>query len=186
VEEAAVAEGVEERAKMASGLLAAGVVLAAFIVWAYNSLVTLKNRCENQWSQIDIQLKRRNDLIPKLVEFVGNYASHERLTFENVTKARSLIMEAESLAKKAEASDIISKSLKSLFAVAENYPNLKANENFLALQKELRDTEDKIAYSRQFYNEVVLKYETRRQAFPTNVIANLFGFKKREYFRTAD
>jgi LemA protein len=160
-------------------------VAALFVALAYNRLVTLQNRCDNQWSQIDIQLKRRNDLIPKLVEFVGEYARYERLVLENVTNARSLVMDAASLSKKAAASDVISKNLGKLLLVSENYPNLMADESFLNLQAELRDTEGKIAYSRQFYNEVVLKYETMRQTFPTNLIAGFFRFQKREYFTAA-
>jgi LemA protein len=163
-------------------LLIVIVVIALWIVAVYNSLVVLRNRIENAWSQIDVQLKRRTDLIPNLVETVKGYAAHEKEVFQRVTEARSALMKAEGVRDQAEANNMLTGALKSLFAVAENYPELKANQNFLMLQEELSGTESKIAYARQFYNDSVLKYDNRREKFPSNVIANMFGFKEREYF----
>lgn len=159
----------------------AGVILL-FIWFVYNSLVTARARIQEALSQIDIQLKRRVDLIPNLVETVKGYAKHEKELFENVTKARSDLMRARSPEKKAEANNMLTDALKSLFAVAENYPNLRANENFGKLQDELSDTENKIAYSRQFYNSNVLDYNTKLVVFPNSIIAGLFGFRPSEYF----
>ena len=158
------------------------VVVAAWIVAMYNGLIVLRNRIENAWSQIDVQLKRRTDLIPNLIETVKGYASHEKEVFLKVTEARSALMKAEGVQDQAQANNMLTGALKSLFAVAENYPELKANQNFLMLQEELAGTESKIAYARQFYNDTVLKYDNKREKFPTNIIANLFGFKDREYF----
>ena len=158
------------------------VLLVLYVVFAYNGLVRLRNRIDNAWAQIDVQLRRRYDLIPNLVETVKGYASHERQTFEEVTKARANAINAQGVADQAQAENVISGALKSLFAVAEAYPELKANQNFLALQEELTATEGRIAYARQFYNDEVLKLNTRIQSFPTNVLANTFGFHEREYF----
>ena len=158
------------------------VLLVLFVVAAYNGLVRLRNRIDNAWAQIDVQLRRRYDLIPNLVETVKGYAAHERQTFEEVTKARANAINAQGVADQAQAENVISGALKSLFAVAEAYPELKANQNFLALQEELTATEGRIAYARQFYNDEVLKLNTRIQSFPTNVLANTFGFHEREYF----
>jgi LemA protein len=158
------------------------VVIAAWIVAIYNNLVVLRNRIENAWSQIDVQLKRRTDLIPNLVETVKGYAAHEKEVFLRVTEARSALMKAEGVRDQAEANNMLTGALKSLFAVAENYPELKANQNFMMLQEELSGTESKIAYARQFYNDSVLKYDNKRERFPSNIVANLFGFKEREYF----
>jgi LemA protein len=158
------------------------VVLGLYLVVAYNGLVRLRNRVENAWSQIDVQLRRRYDLIPNLVETVKGYAAHERETFEAVTRARAGAIEADGVAQQAEAENMITGALRRLFAVAEAYPDLKANQNFLALQEELTATEGRIAYARQFYNDSVLKLNTKIQTFPSAVVANLFGFDEREYF----
>jgi LemA protein len=166
---------------------ALGVVvlaLVAFVVLAYNGLITKKLRIDNAWSQIDVQLKRRYDLIPNLVESVKGYAKHEKSVFENVTKARAAMMSAQTVGEKAKADSILSGTLKSLFAVAENYPQLRANENFKMLQEELSNTENKIAYSRQFYNDSVQEYNISIQTVPTNFIAGAFGFGAREFFKT--
>ena len=162
------------------------VLLVIFVVAAYNGLVRLRNRIDNAWAQIDVQLRRRYDLIPNLVETVKGYAAHERQTFEEVTKARTNAINAQGPADQAQAENVITGALKSLFAVAEAYPELKANQNFLALQEELTATEGRIAYARQFYNDEVLKLNTRIQSFPTNVLANSFGFRAREYFEADD
>jgi LemA protein len=161
------------------------VVLLLIFLWAtYNSLVTLRERIREAFSSIDIQLKRRTDLIPNLIETVKGYAKHEKSVFEEVTKARSNMMKAESPQEKAEANNMMTSALKTLFAVAEAYPELKASDNFKHLQEELSDTEDKIAYSRQFYNSNVLSYNTKLKTVPTVFIANMFGFKPEEFFET--
>jgi LemA protein len=167
-------------------LLVIVVVIVGWVVAIYNSLVVLRNRIENAWSQIDVQLKRRTDLIPNLVETVKGYAAHEKEVFLKVTEARSALMKAEGVKDQAEANNMLTGALKTLFAVAENYPELKANQNFLMLQEELSGTESKIAYARQFYNDTVLKYDNRREKFPSNIIANMFGFKEREYFEVGE
>ena len=149
----------------------------------YNSLVTLRNRCDNAWSQVDVQLRRRYDLIPNLVETVKGYAKHEREVFEKVTQARAAAIGAQTVKDQGQAENMLSGALKSLFAVAENYPELKANQNFLMLQEELAGTESKVAYARQFYNDTVMKFNMRQQVFPSSIIANMFGFKPREYFQ---
>lgn len=165
-------------------IISAGLL---FYLWlAYNSLITAKLRIDEALSQIDVQLKRRTDLIPNLIETVKGYAKHEKELLEKVTKARASLMSAGSTHEKADANNALSQTLKSLFAVAENYPNLKANENFLNLQEELTDTENKIAYSRQFYNSNVLDFNTKIQIFPNVVIAGMFGFKPAEYFEATD
>ena len=158
------------------------VAIIAYVIIIYNSLIQLRMRIKEAFSGIDVQLKRRVDLIPNLVETVKGYAKHEKTVFQNVTKARSALMGAKSMAKKAEANNMLSDTLKSLFAVAEAYPDLKANTNFSELQRQLEDTEDKIAFSRQFYNSNVLAYNTKIQVFPSNIIANAFGFKSEEFF----
>jgi LemA protein len=161
-------------------------VILLFVWYIYNQLVTTRMRIAEALSQIDVQLKRRTDLIPNLVETVKGYAKHEKDVFENVTKARSSLMGAGSTKEKAQANNFLTDSLKSLFAVAENYPQLKANENFLSLQEELSDTENKIAYSRQFYNSNVLDYNTKLQVFPGSVIANTFHFQPADFFKADD
>ncbi len=158
------------------------LILAVWIIAVYNSLITLRNRTDEAWSDIDVQLKRRYDLIPNLVETVKGYASHERETLEKVTQARNMAMSAEGKHDKAEAENMLSQTLKSLFAVAENYPDLKASQNFLQLQDDLKDTEDKIQAARRFYNANVRDFNTKIQIFPNNVIAGQLNFEKYEFF----
>jgi len=162
------------------------LVIAGFVFGLYNNLVGLKTRVEEAWSGIDVQLKRRADLISNLVETIKGYAKHEKEVFTKVTEARSALMKAGSPEKKAEANDQLTGALKTLFAVAENYPELKANENFKDLQIQLTDTEDKIAYSRQFYNANVLDYNVKIKVFPNVLIANILGFSKEEFFKTGE
>ena len=152
----------------------------------YNNLVGLRNRVKNSYSQIDVQLKRRNDLIPNLVETVKGYAGHEKGVLEEVTKARTGVMNATNIEETSAADNQLTGALKTLFAVAENYPDLKANSNFQQLQSELSETEDKIAYSRQFYNDVVLKYNNACQTFPSNILAKMFGFSEETYFQVPE
>lgn len=162
-----------------------GLIVLAVLIFAgyYNSLISLRNRVDNAWSQIDVQLKRRYDLIPNLVETVKGYAAHEREVFENVTEARSRAISAGGdIAEQAKAENQLTQTLRSLFAVAENYPELKANQNFMMLQEELSGTESKIAFARQFYNDSVYRYDTAIETFPRNIIAGIFGFKERPYF----
>lgn len=163
-------------------LIVAGVLLALYLVGTYNGLIVLQTRIKEALSGIDVQLKRRSDLIPNLVETVKGYAKHESQVFENVTKARSALMNAGNLKEKAEANNQLTTALKSLFAVAESYPQLQASQNFKDLQQQLTDTEDKVAYSRQFYNSNVLDYNTKIKVFPTNLFAGIFGFKENEFF----
>src|SRR5258706_7429811 len=163
-------------------VIAVVAVLVLYVIVAYNGLVRLRNRVAAAWAQIDVQLKRRYDLIPNLVETVKGYAAHEKGTFEAVTQARANAINAQGPAQQAQAENLISGALKSLFAVAEAYPELKANQNFLALQEELTATEGRIAYARQFYNDSVLSYNTKLQAFPTVFFARALKFDKREYF----
>ena len=158
------------------------VVIALYVVGLYNGLVTLRNRCDNAWAQVDVQLKRRYDLIPNLVETVKGYAKHEREVFEKVTQARNTAISAAGVKDQGAAENMLSGALKSLFAVAEAYPDLKANQNFLMLQEELAGTESKIAYARQFYNDIAMKFNTKQQVFPSNIIAGMFQFKLKEYF----
>ncbi|CAN5187054.1 LemA family protein [soil metagenome] len=162
-----------------------GVILV--LLWlTYNGLITAKMRIAEALSQIDVQLKRRTDLIPNLIETVKGYAKHEKELLENITKARTSLMQAKSTEEKADANNQLSGTLKTLFAVAENYPQLKANENFGKLQDELTDTENKIAYSRQFLNSTVLAYNTKIGVFPSNIIASMFGFKPAEFFAASE
>jgi LemA protein len=161
-----------------------GAIVIIIILWlilSYNGLVQTRNRAQEAWSDIDVQLKRRYDLIPNLVETVKGYATHEASVFDDVTKARSQAMQASGPAK-ADAENVLSGTLKSLFAVAENYPDLKANQNFLSLQGELTDTEDKIQAARRFYNGMVRDLNTKIQVFPTNIFAGMFGFTKMDFF----
>jgi len=162
------------------------VVLVLFVVVSYNSLVRGRNRVDQSWAQIDVQLKRRADLIPNLVETVKGYAGHEKDVFENVTKARAASINAQGVEQQAQAENMLTGALKSLFAVAEAYPELKANQNFLELQEELTGTEGRIAYARQFYNDAVQSYNTATQTFPRNVLAGMFKFTPRDYFRIDD
>ncbi len=160
-------------------------ILAVIVLWAvltYNRLITLRNRSQEAWSDIDVQLKRRYDLIPNLVETVKGYASHERELFEKVTEARTRAMAAGTMAERGQAENALSSTLKSLFAVTENYPQLKASENFLELQRELRDTEDKVQAARRFYNGNVRDLNVKIEVFPAKIVASLFGFKKMEFF----
>src|SRR4249920_1981722 len=171
---------------MVVGIIIAVVVilLILLVIVTYNGLVRTRNRIDNAFSQIAVQLKRRHDLIPNLVETVKGYAAHEKGVFEAVTAARANAINAQSATPQAQAQaeNALSGTLKSLFAVAEAYPDLKANENFLSLQEELTSTEDRVAYARQFYNDSVLSYNNKLQTFPRNVIAGMFNFEKREYF----
>ena len=162
------------------------VVLGIYLIALYNGLVKLRNRIENAWAQIEVQLKRRYDLIPNLVETVKGYATHERETFEAVTQARNMAQGATGVQEQAQAENMLTGALKSLFAVSEAYPDLKANENFLNLQEELTATEGRIAYARQFYNDSVFKYNTKIQSFPAVVIAGAMHFTAREYFEADD
>jgi LemA protein len=161
------------------------VVIGLFLWLGYNGLVKRRNQVDNAWSQIDVQLKRRHDLIPNLVETVKGYAAHERGTFEAVTAARANAINAQGAPAQAQAENALTGALKSLFAVAEAYPDLKANQNFLNLQEELTSAEDRIAYARQFFNDSVLSYNTKIQQFPTVLLAGMFHFEKREFFDAA-
>lgn len=167
-------------------IIAVVVVLVIALVAMYNGLVRLNVRAEEAWSDITVQLKRRADLIPNLVNTVKGYASHEKGVFENVTAARAATLSAETPAEAAKAEGDFQKTMKSLFAVAENYPDLKASENFKELQAELTDTEDKIQASRRFYNGVVRDFNTKRKVFPTNIFANMLGFNKDKEFFDVD
>ncbi|MGB9577321.1 MAG: LemA family protein [Candidatus Micrarchaeia archaeon] len=165
------------------GILA--IVFIAFVL-LYNGLVVLKARVDNAWSQIDVQLKRRADLIPNLVETVKGYAKHEKDVFENVTRARSALLSAQTVGEKARADNQITSALKSIFAVAENYPQLRASENFKSLQEELASTENKIAYARQFYNDSVMEFNQTIHTIPNNLVALILNYKDREYFQAQE
>jgi LemA protein len=165
-------------------LIIAGIVILVLVVWTvlmYNNLISTKNNVDNAWSQIDVQLKRRHSLIPNLVETVKGYMGHERGTLEAVTKARTAATQAQTVADKSVAEGILSRALGNLIAVAENYPDLKANQNFLALQEELTSTENRIAFARQAYNDAVLFFNNKLQMFPSNLIAGMFNFAARRY-----
>lgn len=164
------------------GVIAVLVAFPLVLILLYNRLIVLRNRVENAWSQIDVQLRRRYDLIPNLVNTVKGYMEHESETLESVTRARTMAIGAHTVKEQGDAENMLTSTLKSLFAVAEAYPDLKANENFMMLQEELSGTESKIAYARQFYNDSVMSYNTATQAFPTSLIAVVFGFAQREYF----
>jgi len=170
---------------MAWAILAVLVITAFVLIGMYNSLVQLRVRTDTAWSDIDVQLKRRHDLIPNLVETVKGYAAHERSTFENVTKFRSQAMQATTPGDKATAENQLSGALKSLFAVAENYPELKASQEFTQLQNSLTQTEDSIQYSRSGYNGAVRDLNATVQSFPANILAGMFGFQQRQYFEAA-
>jgi LemA protein len=170
-------------------VVALGAVILIAVLWfvfAYNGLVRLRNTVKEAWAQIDVQLKRRCDLIPNIVETVKGYAAHERETLENVIKARQAGLSATGVKEQAEADNMITGALGKLFALSEAYTNLKANENFLALQEELSSTENKIAFSRQYYNDSVRTFNTRLQTFPTNIVAGLFHFQPAEFFEVTD
>ena len=167
-------------------LLIIVAVVALWAVMVYNGLITLKNRTDEAWSDIDVQLKRRYDLIPNVVETVKGYAAHEAGTFQKVTEARTAAMGAKTMAEHAQAENALSQTLKSLFAVAEAYPELKANTNFLHLQQELADTEDKIQAARRFYNGNVRDFNIKLQVFPTNMVGGALGFAKRDFFEIVE
>lgn len=170
-------------------LLVLVVIVLGLLGWiasAYNGLVRPRNQLENAWAQIDVQLKRRSDLIPNLVETVKGYAAHERETLERVIQARNMAVSAKGVADRAQAENVLTGALKSLFAVAEAYPNLKADQNFMRLQEELTSTENKVAFSRQFYNDSAMSYNTRIEIFPHNLIAGMFNFTRREFFEVKE
>jgi LemA protein len=167
-------------------VLAIIAVIALFVVGVYNALVRLRNQVDNSWSQIDVQLKRRHDLIPNLVETAKGYMTHERGTFEAITEARSKAMGASNVADSAKAEGALGEALSKFMLVVENYPDLKANQNFLALQEELTSTENKISFARQSYNDQVLGFNNKIQMFPSNIIAGMFSFTKRDFFEIED
>ena len=158
------------------------LLIATFLVVLYNRLVRLRNRTENAWAQVDVQLRRRYDLIPNLVETVKGYASHERATFEEVTKARTAAQQARTVPEQAVAENMLTAAIGRLFAVAEDYPELRATENFQQLQSQLEDTEQKIAIARQVYNDAVLTYDTALETVPTNIVGDAFNFEEKPYF----
>jgi LemA protein len=167
-------------------IVALVLVVAILLVTLYNRLVRLRNRAENAWAQVDVQLRRRYDLIPNLVETVKGYASHERATFEVVTKARTAAQQAQTVQEQAKAENMLTQAIGRLFAVAEQYPELRATENFQQLQTQLEETEGKIAVSRQVYNDAVLTYDTALETVPTNIVGNMFRFQVREYFEVEE
>ena len=167
-------------------LIVIAVVLIGIVIALYNKLVRLRNRAENAWAQVDVQLRRRYDLIPNLIETVKGYAAHERETFEEVTKARTAAQQATGVEEQAQAENMLTQAIGRLFAVAEAYPQLRATENFQQLQAQLSDVEQNIAVSRQVYNDTVLTYDNALESVPTNVVAGMFGFEKRPYFEIED
>lgn len=167
-------------------IVAVIVVLLLFVISTYNSLVGLRNKAKDQWSQIDVVLKNRYDLIPNLVETVKGYAKHEKDTLNAVIEARSNAVSAKTPEEEMKAAGEVTQALGKLFALAENYPDLKANENFLKLQEDLKEIEEKIRYSRQFYNDAVLTYKNKIEMFPSNIIAGIFGFKPEPFFEAND
>ncbi len=170
---------------MAIGLLVFAAAIGALIIWIismYNGLVAMRNQVKNAWSQIDVQLKRRHDLIPNLVETAKGYMTHERGTLENVTKARNLAANANGVADQAKAETQLTQAMSQFYVVMENYPDLKANENFLSLQEELTSTENKIGFARQYYNDETMQFNTKIEQFPSNIIAGMFNFKQSEFF----
>jgi LemA protein len=172
-----------------TGLLTLGGILLAVGLWlasSYNSMVRLRNMVRNSWAQIDVQLKRRFDLVPNLVETVKGYAAHEKEVLEKVAQARSMVQSAQSIEQRQQAENQLTNTLRSLFAVAEAYPQLKANDNFLDLQQQMSDLEGKIAFARQFFNDTTMKYNTTIQSFPTNLLAGMFGFPALPYFEVDD
>ena len=172
-----------------TGLLILGGIILAVGLWlasSYNSMVRLRNMVRNSWAQIDVQLKRRFDLVPNLVETVKGYAAHEQEVLEKVTQARSMVQSAQSIEQRQQAENQLTNTLRSLFAVAEAYPQLKANDNFRDLQQQLSELEEKIAFARQFFNDTTMKYNTTIQSFPTNLLAGMFGFQALPYFEVDD
>ena len=164
-------------------ILAIVVAAVIYVISVYNNLKTMENRVENAWSQIDVQLQRRFDLIPNFVETVKGYMAHESETFEKIAALRTSWANAGSVADKASIDNQLSGTLKTIMAVSENYPELKANQNFSDLSEELRNTENKISFSRQFYNDTVTKYNDKIELFPSNIVANMFGFKEKDLFK---
>lgn len=162
------------------------VLLILYVISTYNSLVNSRNKVKDQWSQVQVLLKRRYDLIPNLVETVKGYTKHESETFTNVVEARNKAVSATTPEDEMKANGEVTKALSKLFALTESYPELKANENFLSLQTDLKDIEEKISYARQFYNDTVLSYNNKVEMFPTNIIASIFGFKQNEFFKLDD
>ena len=172
-----------------STLMIVGIIVAVvllIIIMIYNGLVRLKNQVDNAWAQIDVQLKRRFDLIPNLIETVKGYTKHEKGVLEEITKARTSFMNASSIKDKGKAANMLEGTLKTLFSVSENYPKLQANENFMQLQEELSGTESKIAYARQHYNDMVMEFNTKVQTFPTNILAGMFSFTQKEAYPVPD
>ena len=167
-------------------VVAVVVLILLFLVWMYNRLVRLRNRTQNAWAQVNVQLRRRYDLIPNLVESVKGYAAHERGTFDEVTRARTAAQQAQTVPEQAQAENVLTEAIGRLFAVAEAYPQLRATENFQQLQEQLSDTEQKIAVSRQVYNDTVLTYNNGIQTVPTNIVAGLFHFEPRTFFEIED
>ena len=167
-------------------IIAVVVLLVLFVISTYNSLVSLRNRVKDQWAQVDVQLKRRFDLIPNLVETVKGYAKHEKETLKEVIEARNRFQSATTPEEEMAASGDLNKALSRLMVLTESYPELKANENFLSLQADLKDCEEKISYARQFYNDTVLSYMDKVQMFPSNIVASMFGFKEMKYFEIAE
>lgn len=163
-------------------LLGIIIILVIWMIGMYNGLVRLKNQVKNAWAQIDVQLKRRHDLIPNLVETAKGYMKHERETFEEITKARNMAVNANTVPEQGKAEGQLTNALSRFLMVVENYPDLKANQNFLALQEELTSTENKVSFSRQFYNDQVQRFNTRIESFPTNMMAGMFGFKQADFF----
>lgn len=161
------------------------VILILFVIGTYNSLISLRNKKDDQWSQIEVQLKRRADLIPNLVETVKGYAKHEKDTLEAVINARNKAVSATNATEEMQANNELTGALTKLFALAESYPELKANTNFMDLQANLKDTEDKISFARQFYNDTVLKYKNKLEVFPSNLVAGIFGFKPEPFFEAS-
>lgn len=168
------------------GVIVLVVLLVLYVISTYNSLVRLRNMVKDQWAQIDVQLKKRFDLIPNLVETVKGYAKHESETLENVIKARNTFLSASTPEAEMEANGELSKAITKLFALSESYPDLKANENFMSLQSDLKEVENKIASARQFYNDVIFKYNNKVQMFPANIVASMFGFKTQAFFQAAE
>jgi LemA protein len=167
-------------------IVAVVALIVLIFVVQYNGLVRLRNRIDNAWSQIDVQLQRRHDLVPNLVETVKGYAAHEKDTFERVVQARNQAVSAQGAEAQAQAENVLTGALRQLFAVAEAYPDLKANQNFLELQEQLTSTEDRVAYARQFYNDSVVKYNNKIQSIPSNILAGMFNFHEREYFEVEE
>ena len=167
-------------------LIVAVILIVMYVISVYNSLVSLRNKVKDQWAQIDVYLKRRFDLIPNLVETVKGYAKHEKQTFEDVVKARNSFQTADTPEKEMQAANELTSAVTKLFALAESYPELKANDNFLNLQNELKETEDKISYARQFYNDVVMNYNNKIEMFPSNIIASMFKFKEEAFFEASE